>query len=105
MHRTQAYTVKLSRAVHERLAAFLEQQRLLYNAALEERIGRCGARVKKSLSDRLHVCPDCGLSIDRDWNAALNILSRGLTVSPPTGGTVPCGVIGAENGSACYFAL
>ena len=66
---------------------------------------RCGARVKKSLSDRLHVCPDCGLSIDRDWNAALNILNRGLTVSPPTGGKVPCGVIGTENGSACYFAL
>ena len=39
MHRTYTYTAKLSAAVHARLAAFLEQQRLLYNAALEERIG------------------------------------------------------------------
>lgn len=39
MHRTATYTAQLSPAVHERLAAFLEQQRLLYNAALEERIG------------------------------------------------------------------
>ena len=58
---------------------------------------RCGARIKKTLSDRLHLCPACGLSIDRDWNAALNVLNRGLAVSPPTGGKVPCGVLGTEN--------
>ena len=38
MHRTQTYTAKLSPATHTRLHAFFEQQRLLYNAALEERI-------------------------------------------------------------------
>ncbi len=38
-HRTHTYTAKLSPAVHNRLTTFLEQQRLLYNAALEERIG------------------------------------------------------------------
>ena len=37
---------------------------------------RCGVSVKKSLSVRIHRCPNCGLTIDRDVNAALNILKR-----------------------------
>jgi len=40
---------------------------------------RCTERVKKSLSMRTHVCPRCGLVLDRDWNAALIILWAGLT--------------------------
>ena len=38
---------------------------------------RCGARVPKDLSVRIHSCPFCGLTIDRDHNAALNILRAG----------------------------
>ncbi|MGH2482290.1 MAG: RNA-guided endonuclease InsQ/TnpB family protein, partial [Ktedonobacteraceae bacterium] len=38
----------------------------------------CGERVKKSLSVRTHVCPQCGLVLDRDYNAALNILESAL---------------------------
>lgn len=38
----------------------------------------CGDRVKKSLSVRMHHCSNCGLSLHRDHNAALNILSAGL---------------------------
>ncbi len=38
----------------------------------------CGERVEKTLKDRLHECPSCLLSIDRDWNSALVLLSRGL---------------------------
>jgi putative transposase len=38
----------------------------------------CGAIVPKDLSVRIHDCPHCGLRIDRDLNAALNILARGL---------------------------
>lgn len=34
----------------------------------------CGVIVKKELSQRAHECPDCGLILDRDHNAALNIL-------------------------------
>ena len=37
----------------------------------------CGNRVKKALSERTHVCP-CGCVLDRDENAALNILAKGL---------------------------
>jgi putative transposase len=37
---------------------------------------RCGTRVKKSLSVRTHICPTCGLIMDRDENAAVNILKK-----------------------------
>jgi putative transposase len=33
----------------------------------------CGKRVRKSLCVRTHVCPHCGLILDRAENAALNI--------------------------------
>jgi putative transposase len=36
-----------------------------------------GERVPKSLSVRTHVCPSCGLVMDRDDNAAKNILRAG----------------------------
>ena len=39
---------------------------------------RCGTIVQKGLEVRTHVCPVCGISIDRDLNAAINILHRGL---------------------------
>jgi putative transposase len=38
---------------------------------------RCLQRVVKSLSVRTHVCPSCGLVLDRDENAALNIRRAG----------------------------
>jgi len=38
----------------------------------------CGKLVEKTLSDRIHHCPSCNLEIDRDLNAALNILALGL---------------------------
>jgi len=36
----------------------------------------CGANVKKGLSVRVHRCPHCGLEMDRDVNAAQNVLKR-----------------------------
>lgn len=38
----------------------------------------CGCVVKKTLKDRIHECPECGLVLDRDLNAARNILKLGL---------------------------
>lgn len=38
----------------------------------------CGERVQKTLSTRTHVCPKCGLILDRDENAALNILGKAV---------------------------
>jgi putative transposase len=41
----------------------------------------CGYRVPKTLADRLHVCPECGVVIDRDHNAARNIEARAFSSS------------------------
>jgi putative transposase len=38
----------------------------------------CGELVSKSLAVRTHACPSCGLVIDRDHNASLNILRAGI---------------------------
>jgi putative transposase len=40
----------------------------------------CGAIVAKGLSVRWQSCPDCGTSLRRDHNAALNILRLGQAV-------------------------
>ncbi len=37
----------------------------------------CGENVPKTLAVRIHKCPHCGLELDRDLNASLNILNRG----------------------------
>ena len=37
----------------------------------------CGEKVPKTLAQRQHDCPKCGLSLGRDHNAALNILALG----------------------------
>jgi putative transposase len=39
---------------------------------------RCGEVVPKTLFDRWHECPHCGLSLHRDENSAKEILRRGL---------------------------
>jgi putative transposase len=50
---------------------------------------RCSAcrqipEVKKTLSDRVHLCPFCGYTADRDVNAAQNILALGRSVQAPS---------------------
>lgn len=42
-----------------------------------QRCSACGERVPKSLSVRIHSCPFCGLKIDRDLNASINIRQDG----------------------------
>ena len=41
-----------------------------------QQCSRCGMVVPKTLWDRVHNCPNCGLVLDRDLNAAKNILKR-----------------------------
>jgi len=43
-----------------------------------QRCSKCGNIVKKTLRDRVHDCPYCGLHVDRDYNAAVNILIAGM---------------------------
>jgi putative transposase len=37
----------------------------------------CGTKVPKTLAQRQHECQECGLSLSRDHNAAINVLRRG----------------------------
>jgi putative transposase len=45
----------------------------------------CERRVWKSLSVRTHRCPHCGLLLDRDHNAALNILQASYSITRTAG--------------------
>ncbi|MGB3207075.1 MAG: transposase, partial [Crinalium sp.] len=38
----------------------------------------CGIKVPKTISVRTHCCPKCNLILDRDENAAINILNKAL---------------------------
>lgn len=51
----------------------------------------CGTKVQKSLSVRTHICTGCGVVLDRDQNAALNILSKALDGTEGHSGTSPTG--------------
>lgn len=64
----------------------------------------CGTTVKKSLSMRTHICK-CGCILDRDWNAAINILNLALgttghvgtwILDPNASGDLASTVIGAN---------
>jgi putative transposase len=70
---------------------------------------KCEFHVSKMLSERIHKCPNCGLTLDRDWNAAQNVLKRvgwGTAESTPAETKpLPQCVVGAsmvhESGSPC----
>lgn len=47
-----------------------------YNTTVD--CSSCGTKIHKTLSTRTHQCPKCGTILDRDWNAAKNILAKGL---------------------------
>ncbi|EGJ29076.1 transposase, IS605 OrfB family, central region [Moorena producens 3L] len=53
-------------------------------AYTSQNCSNCGEVVKKSLSTRTHVC-ECGCQLDRDHNAARNILTRALSTVGHTG--------------------
>ena len=50
-----------------------------------QKCSTCGEIVKKSLSTRTHKCYSCGIVLDRDHNAALNILELGLRTAGHAG--------------------
>jgi putative transposase len=45
----------------------------------------CGGEVKKDLSVRVHCCPRCGYTTDRDVAAGQNIRNRGIALISTTG--------------------
>ena len=50
-----------------------------------QRCSGCEKTVPKDLCQRIHRCTHCGLVLDRDLNAALNVLGRGREIGrePP----------------------
>lgn len=50
----------------------------------------CGIKVPKNLRVRIHNCPNCGISLHRDYNSALNILTLGRSVWGVTWENTPC---------------
>ena len=73
----------------------------------------CGKLVPKTLAERVHVCPCCGLVLDRDVNAARVILRKGIGMvraeSTPVGdsasteGVIPVMHVGLMNQEAHLF--
>ena len=59
-------------------------------AGTSQECSRCGTKIPKALSERTHQCGVCGLELDRNENAARNVLCRGLRIFAGTaaaGGT------------------
>lgn len=60
-------------------AAWATRQFVAVNPAYtSQTCSSCGHRQKMPLSERVFKCPCCGLELDRDHNAAVNILGLGL---------------------------
>jgi putative transposase len=72
-------------------------------ALTSQECSSCGTVVKKSLSMRTHACK-CGLVLNRDWNAAINILKLALSTTGHVGTWVIdrrwCSEVSSEQGSA-----
>ncbi|MDD1761216.1 MAG: helix-turn-helix domain-containing protein, partial [Methanothrix sp.] len=47
-------------------------------ASLDLTLDTCRYIYNLALADRTHLCPNCGLEMDRDINASLNIRTLGL---------------------------
>jgi len=62
----------------------------------------CGTKVQKTLSDRLHLCPGCGLTLDRDHNAAINIKYRAVGHPVLKAQEMPDGMPGFTEKPALY---
>jgi putative transposase len=66
---------------HQLAAKAVEAGRRLIKvnpAYISQTCSKCGHRQKKPPSEYILNCPCCHLQIDRDLNAALNILALGL---------------------------
>ena len=58
-----------------------EQERVFIEvnpAYTSQDCSKCRKRVKKDLSERIHDCKSCGLVLDRDHNAAINVLKSAV---------------------------
>ncbi len=63
-----------SKAQVDELNRHLWISKELWNSLLQKEKEYYG--MEKSLHERMHHCPNCGLTLDRDTNASINILNR-----------------------------
>ena len=82
-HRLASAIMDASWGNLRRLAAYKVERRggrviLVNPKGTSQKCSRCGEIVVKELSVRVHDCHACGLVVDRDVNAARNILKMGL---------------------------
>jgi putative transposase len=63
-------------------------------AYTSQECSKCGAIVKKSLSTRTHTC-QCGCEMDRDHNAAVVILNRGIGTTGHVGTSIHLKIVNA----------
>ena len=59
----------------------------------------CGQKVSKTLADRIHKCPVCGIELDRDYNSSIVIRERGIEKEGFT--HLTGGRVGATRTEAC----
>jgi putative transposase len=83
LRNTLTYMAKMSEGV----TAFVDPR------GTSQTCSACGAYVRKDLSVRTHRCPGCGLTIDRDVNAARNMLKRGLGIGLERAEYTPVGEV------------
>ncbi|WP_218080938.1 RNA-guided endonuclease InsQ/TnpB family protein [Anthocerotibacter panamensis] len=62
----------------------------------------CGASVPKTLADRWHSCPHCGLELDRDVNAAINIKNIAVGRTGIKAQVMPYAIAGFTEKPALY---
>lgn len=62
----------------------------------------CGQRVPKKIQDRWHSCPNCGCSLDRDHNAAINIKHRAVGHSVLKAQATPDAIAGITEKPTLY---
>lgn len=67
--------IGILRHVAEKLGRVVKAVNPAYTSAA---CSSCGMMVPKGLSTRTHSCPECGFVVNRDHNAAINILRLGL---------------------------
>jgi putative transposase len=66
----------------------------------------CGAvKAKLALAERTYVCTDCGLVIDRDHNAAINLARYALAATDPSAGFDTGGADRKTTASAALVAV
>lgn len=62
-----------------------------YHFPSTKQCSRCGSKYKIELRHETYTCPTCGLKINRDYNAAINLKNEGLRIFTEGHSGIACG--------------